>query len=83
MKADDTSREAHEVQLRIWERMGPSGRIALALRMSEDLREVSREGIQRRHPEYSPEEVELALRAMLWGPDLFRRAYPGVAILEP
>jgi len=83
MKAQDTSQAAHEAQLRHWRRIGPAGRVALALGMSEDLREVSREGIRGRHPDYTAAMVELALRALVWGPELFRRVYPDVPIPEP
>ncbi len=64
------------MQLAIWQRMGASGRVALAIRMSEELREVARAGIHQRHPDYSAREVDLALRHLMWGEALFAKVYP-------
>lgn len=75
-RTTDTSCEAREVQDAIWRRLGPSGRVALAIRMSEELREVTRAGIRQRHPGYGEREVELALRRLMWGDALFASVYP-------
>ena len=83
MKPHDTSAEAHEVQLAIWRRMGPKGRHLLVMRMSEELRELSRSGNRVRHPSYTETEVELALRRLTWGEALFRQVYPEHAELAP
>ena len=83
MAAHDTSSEAHEVQLAIWQRVGPAGRYKLVERMSEELRELSRAGIRMRHASYSEEHVELALRRMMWGEALFLKVYPEHADLKP
>lgn len=83
MMPRDTSAEAHEVQLAIWRGMGPEGRHRLVVRMSEELRELSRSGIRMRHPNYTETEVELALRRLAWGEVLFRQVYPEHAALVP
>jgi hypothetical protein len=83
MQPADTSREAHEVQLAIYRRMSPEQKLMLAIRMSEEVREVAADGIRTRHPEYSPEEVRFALWRMLHGDDLFRRAWPHAPLLDP
>lgn len=83
MMAHDTSSKAHAVQLGIWRRMGPAGRHALVLRMSEDVRALSRSGIRLRHPDYTDVEVELALRRLAWGDALFRQVYPEHVALSP
>ena len=77
----DTSLEAARVQMAVWERLGPSGRLALALRMSEDVRRLSEDGIRHRHPEYTPEQVRLAAIRLRLGDELFRKAYPGAQLL--
>ena len=77
MTSRDTAPEAQAIQQAYWSRIGPVGRAALAATMSEDVREISRGGIRRRHPEYSEQEVELALRRLLWGSELFAAIYPG------
>lgn len=77
MRATDTSPEAERVQMAIWRRLGPSGRVALAVRLSDDVRELARAGIRRRHPNYDERDVELALWRMTLGDALFTAAYPG------
>lgn len=73
----DTSTEAHALQLAVYRRMTPKQRLSLGLRMTDEGREIARAGVRARHPEYSAEEVEDAVRLMYLGPDLFRAAWPG------
>ena len=70
----DTSPAARAIQLEAWRRLGPEGRVALAMRMSMQARALSRAGIAARHPEYSPEEVQRALLGLLYGHQLVRAA---------
>ena len=79
MRSRDTSAAAHEAQLRVYRRMTPEQRSELAMKLSEDVRELARGGIRARHPEYGARDVELALLRILYGDELVRRAYP----LEP
>jgi hypothetical protein len=51
--------------------------------LSSDMRELTRAGIRARHGDYSEEDVELALRRILLGDDLFRRAWPSRPLLAP
>ncbi|MCA9544952.1 MAG: hypothetical protein KC613_11200 [Myxococcales bacterium] len=81
MRALDTSDEAARVQRMLWRRMGPERRVELAVRMSEDAREISRAGIRARHPDYSEAQVELALRRVLLGDALFRAVWPDAPLL--
>ena len=83
MRAFDTSPEAHAHQLRLVRSMSPSQRSELALRMSEDIRRIAAEGIQKRHPEYSEQDVHRALVVLLYGKDAATRLWPGEAIPSP
>jgi hypothetical protein len=83
MRPADTTPEAHAVQIAIYRRLGPEGRMELADRLSMDVRALSRAGIRARHPEYSPDQVEQALRRLLLGDELFRKVWPGQALLPP
>jgi hypothetical protein len=51
--------------------------------MAADTRQVTRAGIRARHPDYSVEQADLALYRLLYGDDLFRRAWPGRPLLAP
>ena len=79
----DTHPEAAAVQLTIYRRMTPAQRVFLAAQMSDDARAITRAGIQARHAEYDSTQVEDALRLLLLGGDLYRRAWPRKALLPP
>jgi hypothetical protein len=76
----DTTPEAWAVQVDIYRRMAPSRRLELALQMSDTLRRVVASGVRSRHPEYSEEQVRIAVARLWLGDELFRQAYPGVEI---
>ena len=83
MRPRDTTADSHAAQLAVYRRLGAARRAALAARLSADVRRLSRAGIRSRHPSYTDDEVELALRRLLHGDDLFRRAWPGRPLLAP
>lgn len=56
--------------------MGAESRSLLAARMSDELRALSRAGLQHRNPGWTAAEVELELRRLIWGDKLFREVYP-------
>jgi hypothetical protein len=72
----DTDPRAHEIQLAVYRRMTPAQRSLLAVELSESVRATARAGIRARHPDYSDADVERALRVLLYGEDLVRRAWP-------
>jgi hypothetical protein len=51
--------------------------------LSAETRQLTRAGIRARHPDYTDEEVELALRRILYGDDLFTRAWPDQPLIAP
>jgi hypothetical protein len=57
-----------------------SRRLELALQMSDSLRGIVVSGIRNRHPEYSEEQVRLALVRLWLGEGLFRQVYPDLEI---
>jgi hypothetical protein len=79
----DTTPDAAAMQQLVFRRMTGDQRVRMAAQMSEDAREISRCGIRTRHPEYSPVEVEQALRRLLLGDDLVRRAWPDLPFVAP
>jgi hypothetical protein len=83
MHSLDTTVEAQQVQIQVYRRLGPEGRLQRAMDMCDEAREVAQSGIRARHPEYSDEAVKWALFRLLLGDSLFRAAYPGRPLLAP
>jgi hypothetical protein len=79
----DTSPEVHRIQMDRYRRMTGEERVLEAVAMSEQLYEFAASGVRSRHPAYSDDEVELALRRMRLGDDLFRQAWPDAPLLAP
>jgi hypothetical protein len=55
----DTTARAAAVQLALYCNAGPSGRVQIAVELSDAVRETAIAGIRRRHPEYSERDVGL------------------------
>ena len=77
MTQTDTSPEAAEVQVAVWRRMTCDQRVAMAFELSENVRQIAAEGVRQRHPDYSDEEVRLAVIRLQLGEELFQEAFPG------
>ena len=73
MRRFDTSPEAHEFQMAAYRRMTLSQKSELIFEMSEAVRQIAREGIRMRHPDYSDEDVKRSLIVLL---DELSRASP-------
>jgi hypothetical protein len=76
----DRTQEAARVQVEIYRRMPSSKRLELALHMSDWLRKVVAAGVRQRPPEFSEEQVRLAVTWLYLGVELFAKAYPVVWI---
>jgi hypothetical protein len=79
----DTSADAERVQRYVFARMSGSDRVARAFEMSELAREIARAGIRARHPDYGPTDVEQALRRLILGDELVRKAWPHLPLVAP
>jgi hypothetical protein len=79
----DTSPEIHEMQIERYRRMTGEERVLQAVAMSDDLRQFTAAGIRARHPSYTVDEVEWALRRMRLGTELLRRVWPDAPLLAP
>ncbi len=82
MLDDDTTPDA-AVQRAVWRRLGGPGRLELAMRMSDEARDLTRAGIAARQPDDSPEDVDHARPRMLLGDARFRTAGPTPSALHP
>ena len=83
MTARDTSAEGMAAQLEVYRRMRPAARLQVALELTEMSRKLLADGIRARHPEYSNEQVRLAMIRVWLTPALYRQAYAGQPELDP
>ena len=72
---DDTSAEALAVQFRILRRIGPTGRLAMMFELSDNLRQIVKDGVRHHHPDWDDLTVEREVIRLMIGDDLFRQAY--------
>lgn len=79
----DTSEEAWSVYLDMLRRMSPERRFEMGLRLNALCRRLLEAGVRDRHPDYTDEQVRLAVIGLLLPEDLFRAAYPGVEMVPP
>jgi len=83
MKPLDTTPEAEKIQSDIFRRMGPEQRLQAGLALSRTCRELLREGVRRRHPDYDERQVHLAVIRLILPDDLFSQAYPEARDILP
>jgi hypothetical protein len=76
----DTTWEAAMVQLEIFRKMPGEKKLELACSMSNSLRALVASGVRDRHPEYTEDQVRLAVNRITLGEKLFREVYPGIDI---
>lgn len=79
----DTTSEAWDAQAAALRRLGGSGRLAMAFRLTRLAREACRAGIHARHPEYGKEEVKRAFFRMLHGDAATHAVWPDRELLDP
>jgi hypothetical protein len=75
MKPLDTTPEAEKIQLDIFRRMEPERRLQAGLDLSRTCRELLREGVRLRHPEYDERQTQLAVIRLTLPADLFSAVY--------
>lgn len=67
MHSRDTSPEVAEMQYESYRRMGPAGRFAVMVELTNFTRELTRAGIRIRHPEYTEDEVAQEFMRIVYG----------------
>jgi len=58
-------------------------RVAVTFRLNELARRAAEAGIRSRHPDYSEEQVRMALRRLWLGDELTRQAWPDRELIRP
>lgn len=81
--ASDTTTQSQHRHDDLFRAMTCDQRVAMAVEMSETVRQVAREGVRMRHPGYTDEDVRLTSIRLLLGDELFAAAFPGAARLDP
>ncbi|RJP73415.1 MAG: hypothetical protein C4524_14615 [Candidatus Zixiibacteriota bacterium] len=76
----DTSEEAWRVQTEALRRLGPEGRLRLCFEASANLRELVKAGVRMRHPDYTEEEVRLAVTRIMVGEEVMQKVMPWVTV---
>ena len=76
MRSLDTTPEAEEIQLEIFRKMTPDERLQRGSELSKLCRTLLTDGVKHRHPEYTEDEVRLAVIRIELGEKLFVRVYP-------
>lgn len=79
----DTDEKTYQVWLTVLRSLTPEQRLLNTLRLSEENRSLALAGIRQRHPGYSEEQAELALRRWRWGEAAFLDVYPNGPLLDP
>jgi len=70
----DTSDQAHEVQIRVLQAMGPEKRSLLAAQWSDEMRETSIQGIRDRHG-FNDRRAVIEYARITLGEELFLAAF--------
>lgn len=76
----DTRPEAQEAYFEILGKLTPEQRADRALSLTRTVHALAREGIRRRHPEYSDREVWQAMIRLCHGDEVFHKFFPGSRI---
>jgi hypothetical protein len=83
MKRLDTTKEAENIQIEIFRRMGPEGRLRSALHLTRTSHTLLAAGVRNRHPDYTEHQIKLATIKLTLGAKLFASAYPQAKDLLP
>ncbi|MFN0159047.1 MAG: hypothetical protein ACKVRP_13370 [Bacteroidota bacterium] len=76
MKLSDTTPEAEHIQREILRKMSPEEKMQLTFDLIEFSGSLNAVGVRMRHPEYTDDEVRLAVIRLRLGDELFCKAYP-------
>lgn len=72
----DTDAETYRRWLSLLRDRDSGQRLEDVLAFCDQMRQLALDGIALRHPDYTPREVELALRRSHWGEAVYREVYP-------
>lgn len=73
MIPSDTHLAVFAMQVAVWRRLGPEGRVAQAAALSEALRATVREQLRVAHPDWSPWQLRMGFIERVYGVELAER----------
>lgn len=76
----DTTFDAARVYFATLKKLGENGRWRMAVDLTESMRRGVAAGVRMRHPDYSDNQVRLAVLRLMVGDELFRQCCPGCTI---
>ena len=71
----DTSRDAFRKQVEVLRGLGTSGRAALTLEFSNNLRQIAKDGVRHRHPDWDEVRVRQEVLRIVLGDRLYNEAF--------
>lgn len=71
----DTTEEALAVQIRGLRRLGLAGRAAMTFELSDNLRQIVRDGVRYRHPTWNETRVKHETFRLVYGDRLYREVF--------
>ena len=83
IRRSDTSLEANELQIEIYRSMSTDQKIQIGVNLTALSRELQGAGVRARHPEYSEDQVRLAVIRINLGDALFVKVYPHAHHIVP
>ncbi len=64
-----------QFSFRVLRRIGPAGRLAMMFELSDNLRQIAKDGVRHHQPDWDDRTVEREDIRLMIGDDLFRQAY--------
>ncbi len=71
----DTTKDAAARQLRVLRDLGLSGRAAMTFELSDNLRQVVKDGVRHRHPDWDETRIQREVFRIVLGDRLFHEAF--------
>jgi len=71
----DTSREAFRKQVEVLRDLGTSGRAAMTLEFSRDLRQIVKDGVRHRHPDWDEARIQQEVLRIVLGDRLYNEVF--------
>jgi len=82
MIPEDTTRDAFLKQMEIFNVMSSDKKLLIIFNHNKFMREMIKEGIRLRHPDYTDEQILLALARVILSDELFLKVYSKFEYIE-